>query len=169
MPRWRRGGSRIFGGRVSRAIGFSNSASRPDCAPNHSMVSWHMERKRMGLQMYARSGGHIRSGATRRYDPPQKIKSKSLRNLVEFCGRGALQEKQFTLLSGRRDASDVDVFYAGNLDLLKRPAVSIVGAREATEDGRQRAWRLIRPHSSNHLWHGLTALAQPARLRMLGP
>jgi DNA processing protein len=100
-----------------------------------------MERKRMGLQMYAPK---MQSGAKRRYHPPQNIKSKSLRNLVEFCSRGALQEKQFTLLSGRRDDSDVDVFYAGDLELLKRPAVSIVGAREATEDGRQRARRLAR-------------------------
>jgi DNA processing protein len=103
-----------------------------------------MERKRMRLQMYAPSRGQIQTGAKRRYRPPQNIKSKSLRDLVKLSNRGALQVKQFTLLSGRRDDSDVDVFYAGNLDLLKRPAVSIVGAREATEDGRQRAWRLAR-------------------------
>ena len=98
----------------------------------------------MGLQMHAASRGRIQAGAKRRYHPPQNIRSKSLRDVIEFCNRGALQEKQFTLLSDRRDDSDVDVFYAGNLDLLKRPAVSIVGAREATEDGRQRAWRLAR-------------------------
>jgi DNA processing protein len=98
----------------------------------------------MGLQMSAPTRGQTQSDTKSRYHPPQNIESKSLRNLVEFCRRGALQEKQFTLLSGRRDDSDADVFYVGNLDLLKRPAVSIVGAREATEDGRQRAWRLAR-------------------------
>jgi DNA processing protein len=102
-----------------------------------------METKRMGLHMYAPGRGQTQS-ARRRYHPPHSIKSKGLRDLVEFCGRGALEDKQFTLLSGRRDDSDVKVFYAGDLDLLKRPAVSIVGAREATEDGRQRAGRLAR-------------------------
>jgi DNA processing protein len=48
------------------------------------------------------------------------------------------------LLSGRRDDPNLDVFYAGELDLLKRPAVSIVGTRDVTEDGRQRARRLAR-------------------------
>jgi DNA processing protein len=103
-----------------------------------------MERKRMGLLTYAAGGRQIRSAARYRYNPPQNIKSKNLRGLVEFCGRSALQDKQFALLSGRRDDPDVTVFYVGNLDLLKRPAVSIVGAREATDDGCQRAARLAR-------------------------
>jgi DNA protecting protein DprA len=103
-----------------------------------------MERKRMGLSMYAPDKGHIQAGARRRYRPPQNIISKSLRDLVDFSGRGTLEEKQFTLLSGRKDDPDVDVFYAGNLDLLKRPAVSIVGTRNVTDDGRQRARRLAR-------------------------
>jgi DNA processing protein len=103
-----------------------------------------MERKRMGLPVYAENKGQIRTGARRRYRPPQNVKSQNLRDLVELCGRGALKEKQFTLLSGRRDDPNLDVFYAGNLDLLKRPAVSIIGTRDVTEDGRQRAWRLAR-------------------------
>ena len=103
----------------------------------------HMERKRMGLSMYASDRGN-KAGARRRYRPPQSIISKSLRDLVDFCGRGSLEEKQFTLLSGRKDDPDVDVLYAGNLDLLKRPAVSIVGTRNVTDDGRQRARRLAR-------------------------
>ena len=98
----------------------------------------------MGLPMHAPNRGQTQTSVKRRYRPPQHIQTKSLRDLVEFCGRGALEEKQFTLLSGRRDDPDVDVFYAGNLDLLKRPAVSIVGAREVTEEGQQRARRLAR-------------------------
>jgi DNA processing protein len=103
-----------------------------------------MGRKRMGLPLYAQDRGQIKAGARRRYRPPHNVKTKSLRDLVEFCGRGALEEKQFTLLSGRRDDPNLDVFYAGELDLLKRPAVSIVGTRDVTEDGRQRARRLAR-------------------------
>ena len=98
----------------------------------------------MGLPVYAQDRRQIRTGAQRRYRPPQNIKLQNLRDLVEFCGRGALKESQFTLLSGRQDDPKLDVFYAGNLDLLKGPAVSIVGTRDGTEDGRQRARRLAR-------------------------
>jgi len=102
-----------------------------------------MERKRMGLPAYAQDSGQT-PRARRRYRPPQNVKSQNLRDLVEFCERGALKQKQFTLLSGRSDDPNLDVFYVGNLDLLRRPAVSIVGTREVSEDGRQRAWRLAR-------------------------
>jgi DNA processing protein len=67
-----------------------------------------------------------------------------LRQLVEHAGRGALEEKQFTLLTGRRDDPEVDVYYAGQIDFLKLPAVSIVGTREVTDEGRLRARRLAR-------------------------
>jgi DNA processing protein len=84
-------------------------------------------------------------GARRtRYEPPITTKKISLTDLVRSTGRGALEEKQFTLLSGRRDDPDINVYYAGHLELLHRPAVSIVGTREVTDDGRLRARRLAR-------------------------
>jgi DNA processing protein len=55
-----------------------------------------------------------------------------------------LRPKQFTLLTGRRDDPDAPVYYAGELTLLNRPAVSIVGTREVSEEGRGRARRLAR-------------------------
>jgi DNA processing protein len=79
-----------------------------------------------------------------RYNPPSPVRSISLAELVRSSGRDALRPKQFTLLGGRRDDPDVSVYYAGSLRLLHRPAVSIVGTREVSEEGRGRARRLAR-------------------------
>ena len=98
----------------------------------------------MSLAMHAPKEKREDGGKKSRYHSPRDIGSQNLRELVEYTGRGALDERQFVLLSGRRDAPDVDVFYAGRLELLKKPAVSIVGTREVTEEGRQRARRLAR-------------------------
>jgi len=72
------------------------------------------------------------------------VGSISLADVVKSSGRGALRPKQFTLLSGRKDDPDVRVYYAGSLPLLDSPAVSIVGTREVSEEGRGRARRLAR-------------------------
>lgn len=84
-----------------------------------------------------------------RYNPPGNVRTASLRDLLSLAGRSGLQDDQFTLLSGRRDDPDVTVFLAGNLDLLKSSAVSIVGTREVSEDGRLRAGRLARELSKS--------------------
>jgi DNA processing protein len=94
----------------------------------------------MGLAMHD-AGASPRG---KRYQPPRDIRAISLRKLVEYSGRGALEQRQFTLLSGRADDPDVEVYYVGSLELLRRPAVSIVGTREVTEEGRLRARRLSR-------------------------
>jgi DNA processing protein len=79
-----------------------------------------------------------------RYNPPPLTGSISLAEIVRSSGRDALRPKQFTLLTGRRDDPDAPVYYAGELTLLNRPAVSIVGTREVSEEGRGRARRLAR-------------------------
>jgi DNA processing protein len=83
-----------------------------------------------------------------RYNPPREMHSVRLRDLVRWTGRGDLEPSQLTLLSGRRDDPDVDVFYSGSLNLLKQPAVSIVGTREVSDEGWRRAQRLARELAS---------------------
>jgi DNA processing protein len=78
------------------------------------------------------------------YNPPPQTSSMNLAELVRSTGRDALLPRQFTLITGRRDDPDAPVYYAGALTLLSRPAVSIVGTREVSEEGRGRARRLAR-------------------------
>jgi DNA processing protein len=66
-----------------------------------------------------------------------------------WCGRGSFEDAQLTLLAGRKENPDRDVFFAGDIDLLRSPCVSIVGTREATDEGWSRARRLARELVSN--------------------
>jgi DNA processing protein len=82
-----------------------------------------------------------------RYRAPTEIVAVTLKELMAATGRAALKEQQFDMLrsagtAGGRD--DVRVFYAGDVTLLSRRCVSIVGTREVTEAGRLRASRLAR-------------------------
>jgi len=79
-----------------------------------------------------------------RYIPPSSVKTERLRELVAWSGRGALEDAQLTLLAGRREDPEVDLFTSGSLELLRRPCVSVVGTREVSDDGWVRARRLAR-------------------------
>jgi DNA processing protein len=79
-----------------------------------------------------------------RYTAPLNMQSRGLRELIAWSGRGALEDAQLTLLAGRRDDPDINVFLAGDAELLRSPCVSIVGTREASDEGWSRARRLAR-------------------------
>ena len=79
------------------------------------------------------------------YRSPPDWHKVSLRTLLEEIGRPALEPKQMGLLGGgASDGGDVSLYYAGDLKLLHRPSVSIVGTREASAEGLARASRLAR-------------------------
>jgi DNA protecting protein DprA len=93
-----------------------------------------------------------RSHASRsngRYVVPLDVQSRGLRDLIAASGRGALVDAQLTLLSGRREHPDIEVFLAGDANLLHSPCVSIVGTREVSDEGRSRARRLSRELATN--------------------
>jgi DNA processing protein len=77
-----------------------------------------------------------------RYRPPVKTSQLLLQELIRQSGR-SVEDKQFDLLRsyGARDAR---VYCAGDLELLMRPVVSVVGTREVSEEGWRRAARLAR-------------------------
>jgi len=77
-----------------------------------------------------------------RYRPPSRMASIRLQELLAKTGRGILEDRQFDLLGS--EGSLVRVYYAGNLALLDRPSVSIVGTRDVSDDGAARARRLAR-------------------------
>jgi DNA processing protein len=81
-----------------------------------------------------------------RYLPPARQVSITLSELLKRCNRPELQTAQFDLLRRGETTSgrDVLVHYAGDLDILNVPCVSIVGTREVSDEGRLRASRLAR-------------------------
>lgn len=79
-----------------------------------------------------------------RYVPPTNIRTRELRDLIAWSGRSALADGQLTLLAGRRDDPNVEVYLAGDTERLRQPSVSIVGTREASAEGWKRAGRLAR-------------------------
>jgi len=84
------------------------------------------------------------TGRKARYRPPSQVHSVSLADLMHSTGRSPLLPQQFNLITGRRDDPDAPIYYAGSISLLKGPAVSVVGTREVSEEGRGRARRLAR-------------------------
>jgi DNA processing protein len=79
------------------------------------------------------------------YVPPRSINHIALHELLENVGRPALADKQLNFLQPDKTVSrNIAIHYAGDLALLKRPAVSIVGTREVSADGRARTHKLAR-------------------------
>lgn len=95
----------------------------------------------------------------RRYTPPEVVETIALGRLLADCHRAGLQPKQLSLLSAERQPADVTLYYSGDLKLLDRPAVAIVGAREVSEQGAARARRLARELSAE----GVTIVSGLAR------
>ncbi len=84
---------------------------------------------------------HDRSSRTR-YVAPANVRDIGLAELLAFCGR--TMEDQYNDLLRREGEGEPVVFWAGNLDLLRRPAVSVIGAREVSPEGYARAARIAR-------------------------
>lgn len=76
-----------------------------------------------------------------RYQAPGETHEMPLPQLLGRIGRLPRDLHQMELLSSGKAAR---VFYAGDIGLLDAPAVSIVGTRDVSEPGRQRAARLAR-------------------------
>jgi hypothetical protein len=96
----------------------------------------------MGLTMHSVAREQSMARLKSPYNPPPRMNSMNLAELVRSTGRNALLPQQFTLITGRRDDPDAPVYYAGALSLLSRHTVSIVGTM--SEEGRGRARRLAR-------------------------
>lgn len=78
------------------------------------------------------------------YAPPAEVHCYSLPDLLVRIGRGALEERQLDFLKDASPRREANVFYAGDLEILDAPTVSIVGTREVSEAGWRRAAQLAR-------------------------
>jgi len=80
------------------------------------------------------------------YHAPTESRSVGLLDLLETANRGIkLSARQLDIFKSNKTAPDnLTLYYAGDIGLLARPGVSIVGTRKATSGGRSRAARLAR-------------------------
>jgi DNA protecting protein DprA len=80
------------------------------------------------------------------YTAPPSVKTAWLRDMLHSAGRGSLTARQLDIFKSVEPdgAEDAKLYYAGDVDLVSRPCVSIVGTREASHEGRARASRLAR-------------------------
>ena len=95
-----------------------------------------LARKKQEFPTGRRSGG--------KYTPPINTRSAWLRDVLHTAQRGSLTGRQLDIF--RSDdvgqAEDLKLYYSGDMTLVARPCVSIVGTREATHKGAARASRL---------------------------
>lgn len=88
---------------------------------------------------------HKRTDGRSPYIPPSPQHAIAMRDLLEFIGRDALEDRQYTMLN--IDASATTdrgprINYAGDLAVLKGPSIAVIGARDASEGGKRRAYQL---------------------------
>jgi DNA processing protein len=76
-----------------------------------------------------------------RYSPPPERDTIALSELLRRSGRTQLDSKQLDMLrrGETTSAKDILVHIAGDISILAAPCVSIVGTREVSDLGRQRA------------------------------
>lgn len=91
------------------------------------------------------SGRKTRPLAKRpRYQPPNTICAIPLSDALQRAGRATLADRQLDMLRAGTPDGRVLLHYAGEIGLLEMPAVSIVGTREVSMEGLQRATQLAR-------------------------
>lgn len=88
--------------------------------------------------------GETARRATRGYRAPGSVVETTLTAVLAGIGKPPLETRQTSFVADDHSASDTRLFYAGDLSLLQRSSVAIVGAREVSEEGQRRARRLSR-------------------------
>lgn len=96
----------------------------------------------MGLHLLAREEPAL--SARRRYTTPRDVNETTLSSVLARIGRPPLEQRQMSLLATDQSKSDSFLFCAGDIDILKRPAVAVVGARSVSDEGAARARRIAR-------------------------
>lgn len=79
-----------------------------------------------------------------RYRAPSNVRAISLQWLLADTRRAQIEDRQLKLLRTDAEERDIPIYYAGDLNLLQSPCVSIVGTRDVSDEGASRARRLAR-------------------------
>ncbi|MER9309774.1 DNA-protecting protein DprA [Mesorhizobium australicum] len=99
-------------------------------------------RESVVLQRMNQFEGRAEGPRRGRYLAPMNARSIRLSELLLSINRSTNVD-QGNLFRDQSDA-DLDVFYAGDLSLLQRKCVSVIGARDVSENGAARARRVAR-------------------------
>jgi len=86
----------------------------------------------------------VKRGEPARYTAPPKWERTSVSALLAGSPREGLSPPQLGLLANVIGDERARVFVAGDVTLLRKRCVSVVGARKVTQDGAARARRLAR-------------------------
>lgn len=80
------------------------------------------------------------------YNPPESSAETALSCILQGTERFP-SGRQMSLLGGgseKQDRTDLPIYYAGDLSVLQKPCVAIVGTRNVSEKGAKRTRRLAR-------------------------
>ncbi|WP_248306956.1 DNA-processing protein DprA [Devosia sp. 1635] len=85
-----------------------------------------------------------RSTAERRpkYRAPNNPQTIGLTELLDFCNR-PVADARSDLFRKVGEAEPI-IYWAGNLELLRKPSVSVIGARDVSDEGVRRAGKIAR-------------------------
>jgi DNA protecting protein DprA len=123
--------------------GLDRSATRRLCHASSIAVPATADVRYIGLAKGAGMGAVVaRKGRVEdrdQYRRPQSASRLLLPELIRVSGR-TVEDTEFDLLRPR-GTKDAHVYYSGDLSLLSRRAVSVVGSREVSPDGWRRAAR----------------------------
>lgn len=99
----------------------------------------------MSAAVAMRSRDSTPRGTSSRYTAPANAGKLTFEALLDDLRLPRLESKQLSLIAGvSKTTADFPIWYSGNLDVLRRPAVSVVGAREVSTEGAARARRIAR-------------------------
>lgn len=89
---------------------------------------------------------HSEGGKRAPYLAPFHVETTDLKTILKMGHRAELEPAQLSLLDkGKRDDEDsLKIFYAGNIDLARKPCIAVIGTRNVTDLGRKRANRFAR-------------------------
>lgn len=75
-----------------------------------------------------------------KYRPPNSPQEIRLNDLLDYCQR-PVEDARADLFRKEGEAEPI-IYWAGNLGLLKKPAVSVIGARDVSDEGVRRAGKI---------------------------
>ncbi|MDX8357751.1 DNA-processing protein DprA [Sphingopyxis terrae] len=89
---------------------------------------------------------HSDEGKRATYQAPFHVHNTDLKTILEMGRRAELEPAQMSLLDRgkRQDDDSLKIFYAGNIELARKPCIAVIGTRNVTDLGRKRANRFAR-------------------------
>jgi DNA processing protein len=92
-----------------------------------------------------------------KYNPPSAIQRLTVGSLLE--GRREIVANQQARLGFESEGLNLEVFCAGDISLVQKPAISVVGTRDVSSEGAARARRLAKELSE----HGIVVFSGLAK------